>query len=186
MTQQATYFCAYSPYAFLEKAHPPVLCYQGPFEQDIISTMGHELRHSTASHGYASWKLFAVFVELAQNIHFHSIERNQTDLQKEPVGVILVEELAHSFQVTTANLVPATSVEKIRNRCEAVNQLSPRELRKYKNQLLSNAVEDNLTGGNIGLVQVVLLSQEQIYFELKPINAEATLFVLTSVIKKGN
>jgi hypothetical protein len=59
-------------------------------------------------------------------------------------------------------------------------------LRKYKNQLLSNAVEDNLTGGNIGLVQVVLLSQERIFFEIKPVNAEVALFILTSVIKKGN
>jgi hypothetical protein len=181
---QTAHFCSYTPYAFFKKAYEPVLYYQGQFDSDIISALGQELRHLTSSFGYVSWKLFAVFVELAQNIHFHSIERNYTHSKTEPIGFILVEEEAQSFQITTANLINQEKIIKLQNRCEAVNQLSPAELRKYKNELLSEALDHQLRGGNIGLVQVVLLSQEKIQFYIQPVNETTAIFTLTSIIKK--
>ncbi len=181
----SAHFCTYTPYAFFEEDAKTLLCYQGPFSMSIISRMGQDLRQDTATYGYISWKLFAIFIELAQNVHFHAVERNVTSQPETmPVGLVMVEDLNHTFEITTANIIPIESIQKIQARCEAVNKLSLSELRKYKNELLSTAVDENLSGGNIGLVQVVLLSQEKIQYDLVPINEEIAFFTLTTTIKK--
>lgn len=180
---KSIYFCNYTPYAFFTEDTKRLLCYQGPFSTSVISRMGQELRHDTATYGYVSWKLFAIFIELAQNVHFHSVEYGITK-QIEPLGVVFVEDFKEAFEITTANLIKIEAVEILKARCEAVNQLSMIELRKYKNELLSTAVDEKLVGGNIGLVQVVLLSQEKIQFDIQLIDEKTALFALTTTIKK--
>lgn len=180
---KSIYFCTYTPFSFFTENTNALLCYQGPFSTQVISRMGQELRHDTAPYGYVSWKLFAVFIELVQNVHFHSVEYGVSK-EIEPLGVVLVEETAHNFEVTTANLIKIEAMQPLKTRCEAVNKLSISELRKFKNELLSTSVDEKLAGGNIGLVQVVLLSQEKIKFDIYPIDEQTAFFTLTTTIKK--
>ena len=184
MNHSAQYFCSYIPHALLEQKGTVLLYYHGQFDSDAITILGEELRQKTRAHGYVSWKLFAIFIELAQNIHFHAAERNVSQHKYGALGTIILEETPQAFYITTINLVLIEQVERIAQRCEAVNQLSPAELRKYKNDLLTDSLDEQLRGGNIGLVQVVLLSQEPVSCYIEPLNDAVSILTLSATIKK--
>lgn len=177
------YFYIYTPQPYLENENHVILYYHGPFNNTVIARMAQELRANTACLKHTGWKVFSIFVEMVQNIYFHTIEYN-IGRENEPVGIVFVEEHADTFKITAANLAGKASLELLEERCEAINQMNHQELRAYKNELLADAVDNQQKGGNIGLVQVAMLSQEKINFEIRPINQHNGLFTLVSTIKK--
>jgi len=161
-----------------------VLYYHGPFNNQIISEMSQGLRHQLAYTKQMGWKVFSIFVELVQNIYFYAKEYNIYN-QNEPVGIVFVEESESAFEITAANFASIEALERIREKCEHINRLDNTQLRSYKNELLMRAEEDpTYKGGNIGLVQIALLSQEKIDFQTKFQNNHTAFFSLTTTVKK--
>lgn len=179
----STYFYIYLPEIPFENKERMVLYYHGPFNNGIISKMANNLKSKLNCPKHLAWKVFSVFVELVQNIYFHAVEYNIA-LSHEPVGVIFIEESDDYFEITAANLTEIEKIEKIREKCELINQMDLTALRAYKNELLLKSSEKSDKGGNIGLVQIAILSQEKVDFQIKSLNAEQSFFSLSALIKK--
>ncbi len=180
---KSAYFYIYTPQPYFTADKHIILYYHGPFNNAIISQMAQGLRAETVEFKQAGWKLFSIFVEMVQNIYFHATDHN-IYRGNEPVGIVFVEEEEDMFKITAANLATIESLEMIQERCTAINQMTLQELRAYKNELLNTSVEQQNRGGNIGLVQVALLSQENVNFEIHHASQDNGLFTLSSIVKK--
>jgi hypothetical protein len=58
------------------------------------------------------------------------------------------------------------------------------KLRAYKSRLLLKAVEEDYKGGNIGLIQIALLSKHKINTHLHQLNPQKSFFSVTASLTK--
>lgn len=161
-----------------------VLYYHGFFNRKVIAEMSQELKVKLADFPNLQWKIFYIFVELIQNIYFYAKEYNQTTHNQDPIGLVLVEEDDTDFYITACNLASHQSIAKVVEKCAYINQLSIEELRAYKYELLNQATEKDQKGGNIGLVQIAIHSQDKLNINTITTQTELTFFSITTTVKK--
>jgi len=111
-------------------------------------------------------KFFSVFIELAQNIYLYSAEEKGD-------GIILIEDHKDFYRIRAGNLIKNTEVCSFRNKIDAVNMLSKKELRELYLKKLKSPSEPGKTGGNIGLLIVARKSGNPISVNICPVNRDA-------------
>ncbi len=94
-------------YHLLTDRKKVLLYYKGPFDELVLSKISYYLREQFPESPKAGKKLFAVFIELAQNIAYYSSEMNLfgNELSKHGVGTILIKENENAYTLTAGNLV---------------------------------------------------------------------------------
>lgn len=135
-----------------------LISYQGPVSQTILLDLGLNLKDTTYSKttSQSARRVFAVFIELAQNILLHSEERTIFhDKQKEVGhGLLVVRRSEQYFQVISNNLAKITAAERIKNRIDHLNSLNTEELKQFYKEQRTKPHEEGKKGGNIGLVDM--------------------------------
>jgi len=163
-----------------------VLYYKGPFDEMLLAKVSTYLRSKFTESPRAGKRLFAVFMELAQNIGYYSAETNHFDGEesKNGIGAIVVQENQHSIIFTAGNLVHNETMGKINEKCERINKMDYEELRAFKRELRSKPRELTQKGGNIGLVQVALKSENALDIQDYPVDDENSFFLISTQIVK--
>ncbi len=172
--------------------------YKGSFDKAILVNIGLHLRSCFADNPRMSAKLFAIFIELAQNIAYYSAESNffydenfkkdilqiEEDKKNNGVGTVVIHNKENEVILSAGNLVPTKQVEEIIAKCEEINTLSIDELRVLKKEIRSLDHTPNQKGGNIGLIHVALKSEHPLKVEAKKIDENNSYFVISSTIEK--
>lgn len=98
-------FSLYDYYS-LTRRDDVLISYKGPVTDIILSEISRDIRNKFARTPQVSKKLFAIFIELAQNILYYSSEKINFSDRHDSVGTILVTRNSHD-QLTFAcgNLV---------------------------------------------------------------------------------
>jgi len=115
-----------------------VLSFEGKMSQGVLIALVETLKERLATNTddatqHIIRKIYGVFVELAQNIQNHSLEKVLINQQKIGVGIIVIREDEHKFMVTSGNKLLNDDAEKLRSYCDVVNALGEDELKKmYK------------------------------------------------------
>lgn len=147
----------YSYQQFL-KEQEILISYQGPVSQTILLDLGLNLKDTTYSKttSQSARRVFAVFIELAQNILLHSEERSIFNDRKKEVGhgLLVVRRSEQYFQVISSNLAKISAAERIKNRVDHLNTLSTDELKQFYKEQRTKPHEEGKKGGNIGLVDM--------------------------------
>ena len=162
------------------------LYYKGPFDEVILSKISQHLRSKFPESPKASKKLFAIFIELAQNIAFYSAEKYHFDEKERThgIGTILVKDSVGKITFTCGNLVDNKSVLELINKCEHINSLNYDELRELRKEIRNAPRKENHKGGNIGLVQVALKSENPLTTKAIEIDNDHSFFLLSTEIEK--
>jgi hypothetical protein len=132
-----------------------LMAFHGIMSQEILSFMAAQIQTSEPDAVLGN-RLFAIIIELAQNINKYSMDKRFSVLERKEIGfgLISIVESETAYHVHATNLSDLEHISVILQRCSHVNGLSETELRRYYRQQRKLPRTDGKKGGNIGLIEM--------------------------------
>jgi hypothetical protein len=170
----------------MEEGYKILLYYKGPFDELILTKIGNYLRTKFADTPKAGSKIFAIFIEMAQNISYYSAETDLFDdnMKRYGIGTIVVNELEDCYKLISGNMVTHEIAAEIIDKCQKINTLDMEGLRNMKKEARSAPRKDNHKGGNIGLIQMAIKSENPLEVEVKHFDDLHSFLTISTVIDK--
>ena len=162
-----------------------VLSYKGPLTDVLLAEFSQDIRLKLQEEEpKIGKKVFAIFMELAQNVLFYSKEVNHFG-KRDKVGTLVIVNTGDCYKLMTGNLLYKSIVSDLMEKFEKINTLGRDELREYKRELRNNPKNEESKGAGIGLVQVALTSGNQIEMYIKEYENEYAFYVIVVNVKKN-
>ncbi|TAE45359.1 MAG: hypothetical protein EAY69_10380 [Cytophagales bacterium] len=163
-----------------------ILSYKGPLTDVLLSEFSRDIRKKMQEEDpKVGKKVFAIFMELAQNVLYYSKEENHFGQKKDKVGTLVIVAEEDSYRLITGNLVYKKDVPLLEDKCKIVNSLNRDELREYKRNLRNNPNNEESKGAGIGLVQAALTSDNPLGVEVQEVGNNFAFFVLSVYVKRN-
>lgn len=165
-----------------------IFSYKGPLNDVLLSNFSTNLRSRmqlTSENKSVGKKLFAIFMELAQNVIFYSREADSFD-GSDRVGTIVILQSEEHYKVMTGNLVLKESIPKLLERAEHINNLNRDELRDYKRERRSAPQEEESKGAGIGLIHVAITSGQELEVDIKELDDKRAFYILAANISRAS
>lgn len=162
-----------------------IVSYRGAFDPKVLTTIAFNLESavSDGTKGF-SRKVFKIFIELAENISYYSLEREPIGFDDSAgAGIMMVKDFKEYVDFSAGNIVEAEDQEKLIQKINRINTLDREGLRAYKRDLL-DMPKSKFGGGNIGLIHVALLSGHNIAYEMLDIGNNQIFYILKIRIDK--
>lgn len=156
-----------------------VASYVGPIDDDILTLLAENLEATLWQNETLRRRFFKIFIELSQNIALYSDERSVTKGKENGEGTLIISDYGDHFLFSAGNVVKNSVKEQLNERAKNINSLDRLGLRALKRKY--RKVGNKKGGGNIGLVQVALLSKNPIEINFFPTVNENQSFYLVSV-----
>jgi hypothetical protein len=156
---------------------------KGALSQDVITEFGTMIKSSLSAETNTR-KIFAVFIELAQNILHYSAERS--DNADDGVGIILLREVENLFYLSSGNLVVNDNGNKIHDKCEIVNSKTKEELKALYQQQIKDGRPEGSKGAGLGLIDIARKCDSPIDCIIDKIDDTNSFMTLTVSFKKDN
>lgn len=166
-------------YYSLTRRDDVLISYKGPVTETILSEISRDIRKKFSENPKIGKKLFAVFMELAQNILYYSAERAMFVDRDDSVGTLLITRFQNHHTFSCGNLVENKYIEDLVNACNTINSLDREELREYKRHTRSSPTKERSKGAGIGLIQVALTSGNPLKVEAKKVDDGYSFFALS-------
>lgn len=162
-----------------------LLCFNGPISRGLIEEIGTALKnHLRAEQAKpsAAMDVFAVYIELTQNIRHYAASRGYDDLESAATVVVARHGEEH-YIVQAGNLIDTTDGEALVARVEALARLDKATLKAaYKEQLRKPRDGDAASGAGLGLIDVARKAVEPLSATLSPLGPHRAFFSLRAVI----
>jgi hypothetical protein len=167
------------------KDHRILLSFKGAISQEVVTEFGSMIRSSLSAETNTK-KIFAVFIELAQNIVRYSVEQEMGPYGNSGVGIIILREKKDFFYLSSGNLVNTESVKKVKERCDVVNAMNKEELKAFYQDKIRKPPEEGSKGAGIGLIDIARKSDDSLKCEIAPVDEGNSFLTLTVTFKKEN
>ncbi len=161
-----------------------LISYKGPVSDVILAEISKDIRSKFSNDPKASRKIFAIFMELAQNILYYSAEKTLFNNRHDSIGSILITQMAEHYTFSCGNLVENSYIQELVESCKIINSMDRDALREYKREQRSAPQRERSKGAGIGLIQVALTSDTPLKVEYKEIDDTHSLFSLSVQIMK--
>ncbi len=155
--------------------------YKGPITQDILVAVGDSIKKKFPSGeiGYnIIKKIFAVFIEEAQNVLKHSYEKHYNHEQKGTgIGLIGVGRKNHEyFFVFSGNMIQRSSEGELKSHLDHINSLNKEELKKYYNKKRKTGTLSEEGGAGLGFIDMARRSGRPLEYWFEIIDDDRTFF----------
>ncbi len=159
-----------------------ILSYKGPVTPVLIAELSRDIRKDLRNNKKSGKKVFAIFMELVQNVSYYSSEINVFG-DKSRVGSIFIIDQATHYEIVVGNMVENPMVLGLVQRCSKIKEFDREALRAYKRDLRDQSYRQDGDGAGIGLVQVALTADK---FDVKTLKMsdEYSFFVLFLDVQK--
>jgi len=162
------------------------ICFNGPFSQGLIEEIGNALRtylKSEDANTSASLDVFAVYVEIAQNIRQYSSLRGYNEADASAT-VVIGRDNDGRHVISAGNIVEVADGESL---CERINELAQMDKTQlkaaYKEQLRKPRDESTPdSGAGLGLIDIARKASSPVSCALRPVNAGSRLFFSLQVV----
>jgi hypothetical protein len=141
--------------------------------------------------------VFAVFVELAQNIlnysaetsigTFTDSENNDTDMQSNEIngiGMITIRETANEYIVSSGNAVTTQTASRLVAWCDHLNTLDKDDLKRLYKERLHGEPPEGSKGAGLGLIDIARKSGVPLDYAVSDYAPPLQLFMLNVVVRK--
>lgn len=184
MTEEQEYFSVYNFKNQLVD-HDISMSFHGMLSQDVLSLIGQRLKNIPNSQ-VLSKRLFALAVEMTQNILHYSAQKMQSekDGREVGVGVIAISETDEFHVISSGNYVHDIDAEAIVERVNYINSLSAKELKDYYREQRKAPQRANKPGANLGFIDMRRKSGNQLDVIIHETNDEHSFFILSVKIRK--
>lgn len=166
-----------------------VMAFLGSLSQEVLVGFAEGLRELLELRKVGTRvtkRVFAILVELAQNMAAYSTERDALAGSGSTVGVglLVVTEDEASYSVASGNLTPPETARAIASRCELINAMSLDELKgAYRARLRRPREEGQQTGG-VGLMQVALNARPPLECRVEHHDPGHVFLVISATVPK--
>ncbi|HEY3284248.1 MAG TPA: biofilm regulation protein kinase SiaB [Armatimonadota bacterium] len=162
-----------------------LLCFNGPFSQGLIEEIGSALKWYLESESTArssSMDIFAVYVEIAQNIREYSAARRYGEAEASATVVVSRGDDGR-YEVVAGNTVEAADAVTLRERIDALALLDKAELKAaYKQQLRRPRDEGDGSSAGLGLIDIARKSTDPLSCAVYPLAGGRVFFSLRVVV----
>ena len=161
------------------------ISYTGSFDSHILSIIAQNLENTFSNNAQTNKKLFKIFIELAQNIALYSAERISLDISDEFAGFgsIFIKEFENYYKLYSGNMAKKEDISPAIIKCNAINSMPREELREYKRKQ-RRLPPGKKGGGNIGLIQIALMSSNPIEYQVIDIGKDNHFYIIAIKIDK--
>ncbi|WP_154657163.1 SiaB family protein kinase [Hugenholtzia roseola] len=128
--------------------------FKGAISQELLADIAEGFKERTQIPEAVKNKVFAVFIEVAQNIYHHSAEKQMAEGQTIGARIVMITQSADSFMVSGGNWVTKAQKEKLEQRTAYINHLDKEALAEYYRQERKFA-KGKTQGAHVGLIDMV-------------------------------
>jgi hypothetical protein len=162
-----------------------MLCFNGPISRSLIEEIGNALRnYLSADHAHpsAAMDVFAVYIEMTQNISHYTRYKNWTE-QESGATVVVSRDEQGRYVVSAGNLVDMPDGEHLVEAVEQLGLLDKLQLKAaYKEQLRRPRDAEKTSGAGLGLIDIARKASEPLQASLQPVANGRGFFSLRAVI----
>lgn len=160
------------------------ISYTGIFDTEILSVLAKEIEGTLSPDDRVNKKVFKIFIELAQNIAFYSLERETNSEGVDTgVGTMIIRNYGDHYVFSTGNKTTMENIIPVMEKCDNINSMSREKLREYR-RLQRNMPAGEKGGGNIGLIQVALTASNPLEYSLIKCPDGAYFYIVSVRIDK--
>ncbi len=161
--------------------------FQGALSQSVLSEIAESLKEKISGREPIKNKVFAIFIELAQNIYHHSADKKHfhTTDSYIGVGIVAIRDLPDSYSLSAGNIVKKHQREALEERCNYINGLDKQHLTEYYRQERKNAKGRTSTGAHVGLIDMVRRSGNPLKIHFDSISENLSFFSITVTVNKN-
>jgi hypothetical protein len=155
-----------------------ILAYDGVLNNETISKLETEIEANILDKNFPKQvvkKVFFICVESLQNqlIHGHKDDKGSQH------NFFLLAHSDKSVNISSANLISNSSVEKIKGQIEKINSFEdPAALKAYYLEHLENNELSDKGGAGLGFITIAMKSGNKITPQFETINDKYSLFLL--------
>jgi hypothetical protein len=153
-----------------------LLCFNGPFSQGLIEEIGSALKRYLQSEAGSSSSLdvFAVYIELAQNIREYSRVQGYNEMEASATCVV-GRNGEGRYEISAGNVVEPDDAEKICERVRELSQMDKAQLKAAYKERLRGPRDENDSAG-LGLIDVARKASAPISCSVQPLNSGQKMF----------
>lgn len=162
-----------------------MLCFNGPISRSLIEEIGNALRNYLSAEQVqpsSAMDVFAVYIEMTQNIRHYARLRQWSDQEAEAT-VVVSRNGSGCYVVSAGNVVESADGEGLLRRIEELAGMDKAGLKAaYKEQLRRPRENDDVSGAGLGLIDIARKSSAPLRAVLQPLAESRAFFSLSAVI----
>lgn len=156
-----------------------IVSYVGPVDDKMLTLLGESIEKTLWESQIKGKKFFRIFIELSHNIFLYSNEKHQYKGKQSGIGLFMIREFEDHYEFSAGNIVKPEDKKILKERCDIINSLDRTQLRALKRENRKYGNEKG--GGNIGLVQVALLTHSKLDYIFFPTEHTTDRFFMLNV-----
>lgn len=162
-----------------------MLCFNGPISRSLIEEVGNALKNylqADNAHPSAAMDVFAVYIEMTQNIRHYAQSRGYSDIDASAT-VVVARDQQGRYLVQAGNLVETADGEALVQRLHQIAAMDKAQLKvAYKEQLRRPKAENAVSGAGLGILDMARKAAEPLCTSLSPTADGRSFFSLRALI----
>lgn len=166
-----------------------MLCFNGPFSQGLIEEIGSALRRymeaevvTSSASSSAARDVFAVYIELTQNIRHYTQSQNYSDADASATVVIGRDDNGH-YVISAGNVIENADAPAIIERVNTLAVMDKTQLKAaYKEQMRRPIAEGSNSGAGLGLIDIARKANAPVTCSLYPLKSQTQGFFSLCVV----
>jgi hypothetical protein len=137
-----------------------VYVFHGDFNYSVINTLLNDIKrelHKSATDIRTAKKTYKVLVECLENIHKHSVRKDNINSENNE-GIFILQKKGEAYVVAIGNSIKLEDVEELKNHLDDINQLDADGLKKKYRETLRNTEVSEKGGAGMGMIDIALKS----------------------------
>ncbi len=163
-----------------------IVFFKGSFSQEILHELAKSLKNRLADNEEKriSKRIFAIFIELAQNIYHYSEEKINIEEKKMGDGIIHIFTDKDCYIIQSGNVIEKTKQQVVVDKIEMINSKSLDELKQLKKEIIKR--KRTREGAGFGLIEIALKSHTKIVCDFIEIDKTKNFIKIeTKIVKEG-
>ncbi|MCH8902847.1 MAG: hypothetical protein IIA45_02910 [Bacteroidetes bacterium] len=157
------------------------MLYQGMITHEImrafLSVFKFMIKSLISKKRKALRKATIIMIECLQNVAMHGANEKNKKLNRHP-SIFLFGTSGNKYVIETGNLIRHGEITRLETRLDDLNKLDRKSLKSlYKGKLSKTSISKK-GGAGLGLINVAILSGEDLEFNFKKINKSYSFFSL--------
>jgi Family of unknown function (DUF6272) len=162
-----------------------MLAFNGPVTQSLIEELGNALKshleREAVSHS-AAMDVFAVYIEMIQNVRHYAVEKQLNEMDASAV-VVIGRTDSSAYFVSAGNIVDINDGAALEEKIKALANLDKTQLKAaYKEQMRRPRDETAVSGAGLGLIDMARKASSPIESTLRDLGNGRGFFSLYVVI----
>jgi hypothetical protein len=161
-----------------------ILAFKGDITEDLLTSVFQIMEsrmEMSPTELRLKKKVNNILVECLQNVYHHMEDFNEDEKTDDLAGSIMFlicQDKQNNYRIITGNHLLNTNVEKLKNKIDVINAMSPEELKNHYLETLKSTELSKKGGAGLGMIDMARKSGKKINYRFDPVNERISFFSL--------